>query len=383
MSSPPGASPRRDAHRDAVASVVKQRDALIAAIRAETGLDQHAAEDVLSIVTVRVLANGAQTDPESWFRYMREAARRQASNERRAAVRAAARDESFIPVLADPPVDAVAARMVWLDAMADLAQLPDLERRVFWLRHYEGFSRVEIAAETGLTVSGVDVRLRQARSRLRQMLTARETHPAYLLLASFARPTARSTPLTAAPAAIAIGAALAIAVRVAAIPLPLVRPPALFHLPPGRVPSMVSEAGRAAPGATRDVTLARDDLAAGSSRRPGLADDATPVTLPPLNTCAVGVGLRAPVCVRVGDPAPAARWTGDRLTVTIGTQKIEVHQSLTPACEHVPTNDVVRCETGEPDSYLVPARRKGREGASGKVVPSAPSSGARPGGTAS
>lgn len=179
-------SPRRGPERDdALSVVVEQRHALIAAIRATTGLDEHAAEDVLSLVTVRVLVNGAQTAPESWLRYMREADRSRVTTERRRTAPKIDRETDHLPTLADPPVDAVAARMMWLDAIEDLRALPDLERRVFWLRHYDDMTRAEIAAGTGLSLSSVDVRLRQARHRLVAGRRTREATPAYALVASF------------------------------------------------------------------------------------------------------------------------------------------------------------------------------------------------------
>jgi RNA polymerase sigma-70 factor (ECF subfamily) len=69
------------------------------------------------------------------------------------------------------PEDLVLARERRQKLAAALARLPDRQRSVFMLSHYEGCTSREVSAITGLNESTVRVHLFRAIRKLRGMLT--------------------------------------------------------------------------------------------------------------------------------------------------------------------------------------------------------------------
>lgn len=358
-----------DRDRTPVSVVFEQRERLLRAICALTGLDEHGAEDVLSAVTERVLRNGlAPRDGESWFAYMRDAARNEASNERRTAARAAQREaHAFTLSGADSTVDGVAARMVWLDAMADLDRLPELERRAFWMRYYDDASHAEIAAATGLTLSGVAVRLRQAKERLRGFQQERTNSAPYLLLIALGS-TSRRTSVTAPPALACIGATVLSMLAVVAVPItqrPLMAPnyPAIrvVAIPARDVPQRAAGPARGA-GAHADASVASPREVMRRLLRPGPRPQL--LAVPPLS---IG-GCAGPACAGTGGGDFGPR--GDR--ITLASVDVSASQAITPACWLLPPNDELRCQSGEPEEYVVPRPGQDPPQAARKSMPSTP-----------
>ena len=113
----------------------------------------------------RILINGcldrikARTRRERWMVSMPESA----PGERGFAERTAAHGPS--------PEDLVLARERRQKLAAALARLPDRQRSVFMLSHYEGCTSREVSAITGLNESTVRVHLFRAIRKLRGMLT--------------------------------------------------------------------------------------------------------------------------------------------------------------------------------------------------------------------
>lgn len=213
---------------DVLAVVIDQRDKLIRAVCAATGLDAHAAEDVVQDVTEKVLVSGrAPKQGESWLSYMSAAAVNRGHNVRVSAERTAAREATFGELTgADAAVDTVAARTRWLDALQDLEGLPESGQRCFVLRHYMGYTYAEIAEATGLDEDAVDYRLRQAAEKLRKLQEQRERSPAYVLLASLGARFTRRAPLAVtAPGAVAMFAAFGCLSAVCVVPFRAAQPP--------------------------------------------------------------------------------------------------------------------------------------------------------------
>lgn len=357
-----------DARPDDVASVVvEQRDRLLRAICAATGLDQHAAEDVLSKVTERALRNGLAPRGESCLAYMRQAVRREAVSEVRRAARAADREIAAYQLSGvDATVDGVMARMVWLDAMADLDRLPEVERRVFWLRHYEALTYAEIAAAAGLTEDAVDARLRQAAKRLRAMQEQRESSRAYLLLAALARVSRQAE--TTAPAALAVtGATVLSVLAVLAAPGPRLvhagTPPRHADVVHGRLHrEHATRPQPHRPDASRGADATDVAPAPRAARRPA-APTGDPV-VPPVSLCVVNT------CVGSTPGDPAHR--GDRIEI-VRVREVAAGQRVTPACWALPQNPEVTCtSSGDPDHYYVRDPRQDRPHATGNSTPSAP-----------
>ncbi|HVF06404.1 MAG TPA: RNA polymerase sigma factor [Frankiaceae bacterium] len=361
-----------DAHaQDVSSAVIHQREQLLRVICSLTGLDEHGAEDVLSKVTERVLKNGlAPKQGKSWFTYMCEACRNEASNERRSAERAADREVAAFQLSgADVAVDTVAARMVWLDAMADLDRLPELERRVFLMRYLFDSTHAEIAEAAGITVGGVQSRLRQAHERLRRMQEEREKTPPYLLLIA-ALASMRRAPAATPPLVAVAGVAVLSVVAVLAAPVPRLGLAEFTNVPVHRIIADGHRDGSVrSPGPSRGAgqppaaAAAASPAAQRSVPRLGVPNDGLVGNLPSVEACA------GPACVSTDENAVQP---GDQLRVhRVG---IRGSQRVTPLCWAIPDNDELECRTSEPDDYYVHPPRQEHHPVARKSKPSAPMS---------
>lgn len=367
----PPTPPVNDDAPDVASAVIHQREQLLRSICAVTGLDEHGAEDVLSKVTERVLKNRlAPTQGQSWFTYMCEACRNEASNERRSAARAADREVAAYQLSgADAAVDTVAARTLWLDAMADLDRLPEHERRVFLMRYLFESTHAEIAEAAGVTLGAVQSRLRQAHGRLRHLQEERETTSPYLLLIA-ALASLRRSPTATPPLVAVAGVAVLSVVAVLAAPVPRVGFAEHMNVPAHRIIADGHRDGRVrAPGPSRGVGQAPDAAAAASPAAlrslPRLgAPDELVGKVPVVEACA------GPACVSTDEDAvqPGDQLRVRRVGILRGSQRV------TPLCWVIPESDELECRSGDPDDYYVHPPRQEHAALARKSNPSAPRS---------
>src|SRR5918996_1211670 len=148
--------------RDAAEADEAVQDAFM---KAYTHLSSFREELPFEVWFTRILINGcldrikARTRRERWIVAMPESA----AGERDYAERTPGRGPS--------PEDQVLARERRRKLAAALAKLPDRQRSVFMLSHYEGCTSREVSAITGLNESTVRVHLFRAIRKLRGMLT--------------------------------------------------------------------------------------------------------------------------------------------------------------------------------------------------------------------
>jgi RNA polymerase sigma factor (sigma-70 family) len=347
---PAGASPALS--REAMlAAVTEQRERLLAAIMRLTGLARADAEDVLQDVTYSMLDRDVVLDdPAKWFPYLKTAA----VNRVRNGMRSAAREDERIgpdvhwltPGELPDPAEAVGRQMVLLDVLADLATLPEVEREVFWLRHYDDLKPAEIAARLGLRPRQVETRLRQAQRRMDALHARHRESHAYVLLAALLR----RVPRGADGATSLVGGPVLNTIAVAAV--------TAFAM----VVTQGAVRGQAPPRSAADITVnhaAATPPAGGLGRGPG-PNGTRPV---------VGAGratasdpARAshrtadPACVRVpnatscvtlgADPAGVHAPAGlddDLLTITVLGISRTVGDGIAPVCDNLPANRVAEC----------------------------------------
>jgi RNA polymerase sigma factor (sigma-70 family) len=113
----------------------------------------------------RLITHRTEVDPERALSWLATTARREAVE----AMRDSARHLSLDEVLEQPAAAACdPARIVELrDRLAAIAQLPERQRRLVWLRGL-GYGAAEITARTGDSTRTVERQLVSARRRLRE-----------------------------------------------------------------------------------------------------------------------------------------------------------------------------------------------------------------------
>jgi RNA polymerase sigma factor (sigma-70 family) len=348
--------PARPISDRALEAVTEQRERLVSGIMATCAVDRAAAEDLLQDVWVQVLDRGVSTDPESWFHYLRVAARNRHLDQRRSAARAEARaavaaTPQYLMPNKDSVVETVAGRMLLLDGLDDLAALPGRERSAFVLRYYFDLLPAGIGEEMGITPKQVDNLLQQAKARLAKRRAAREGSVAYALLALILQPVTRDNSQVVSGSTMSVvSLAAAVAFSMVAVVSGAGAPAAV---PPHRttVTGAAASPSRGSPAGTRpgpSVGVVGEGVVGASSPAAEPAGGRSPFAglLP-------DVPLPAPCVARfcVGGANPPG--AGDTLTVSVAGVERSVSQNVVPVCEHVPANPVVRCTRQEPERWYV------------------------------
>jgi len=146
--------------------------------------DYHAGLDVVQEAFIKVLDGIWQLDDPGRFRgWLRNVVRTTALDHlrrRKVTGRSAealpGQDEETGEPLPAPdlkPDDVLARGELREQVRAEIAELPETQREVVYLKYLEGLSYEEIASATGLTVNTIESRLFRARAKLRKRLVAR------------------------------------------------------------------------------------------------------------------------------------------------------------------------------------------------------------------
>ena len=354
----PGASPALS-RRAMLAALTEQREKLLAAIIRLTGLGRADAEDVLQEITYHLLdKNIVLDDPTKWFPYLKTTALNRVRQDIRAATRGDERIDReahwLTPAELPDPAELVGREMVLLDVLADLATLPELEREVFLLRHFDNVKPAEIAERLGLGPRQVETKLRQAKQRLDRLHALRRETDTYVFLATLTGRVRRAASDATSVATTPVLHTIAVA-AVTAFALVVTQGAASGQASPSSTADAATTYRVASPPPGRDVPRgsgpngARPVVGAG---RAAVSDPTRP-----------SHDLIAPACVKLHratscidvtrelpEPVPV---DVDVLTITVLGISRTIRDGVSPICEHLPTNPVAECtRQGSPDRLV-------------------------------
>ena len=169
----------RKQHPRALEAISNRYGALLRGYLREAVGDGATAEDVLQMTMIDVWRRGATYDPEraSLSTWLLMIARSRAIDHHRRRV-PEPYDPDSMPELVDRDSEDLADALVERWRMAGLiASLPKEEAKLLELRFYRGLTQSEIAAQTGIPLGTVKMRMVSALARLRACIEREEGHP--------------------------------------------------------------------------------------------------------------------------------------------------------------------------------------------------------------